>query len=221
MEAGRRSLRYSVVMSTIRMLLLLAIAAAAGCAPSDETPTDGQPASAEPETAARQLVADLLGIDATQVTVVSVQAREFSDSSLDCPQPGMSYAQVITPGYQILLEADGRRFDVRTSGGQGRICRRRKPGEPDTEARDNTPAVLELAESARRELAARIDANPDSVELLGIRNRKAGEELSGCDPGCEKERGCGYVIQLVFEQRRYTYLADGDELSPCPAIETS
>ena len=150
-----------------------------------------------------------------------MEARAFSDSSLDCPQPGMSYLQVITPGYRVLLEADGRRFDVRTSGGQGRICRRRKPGDTDTEVRGNAPAVSELAESARTQLAAQLDTSASAIEMLGIRNRRPGEALPGCGADCEERQDCGYVIQLRYEQRRYTYVATDGELTPCPAIATS
>ena len=65
-----------------------------------------------------------------QVVLISVEPQDFSDASLGCPSPGMSYAQVITPGHKVLLEADGRRFDVRVSGKYGKICHRRKPGAP-------------------------------------------------------------------------------------------
>jgi hypothetical protein len=212
-------------MKRVGMLLLMALTAAPGCAPSDESPTtDRSPASAEtagPGQTARRVVAELLGIDADEVKIVSVEAREFSDSSLDCPQPGMSYLQVITPGHRVLLEAEGRRFDVRTSGGQGRICRRRKPGEIEPEVRSDSTAVSQLAESARRQLAAQLDADTAGITVIGIRNRQPGETLTGCNQPCSGDEDCGYVVQLAFQQRRYTYLADGDSLLPCPAIETS
>ena len=208
----------------MRTLLLFALAATAGCAPPEQPPAADQPPPGEPagpEQTARQLVAELLDIDPAQIEVVSVEAREFSDSSLDCPQPGMSYLQVITPGYRVLVEADGRRFDVRTSGGQGRICRRRKPGDTDIEPRGDTPAVSELAESARRQLAAQLDTPASAIEVLGIRSRQRGEALPGCNSDCRDERDCGYVIQLRYAQRRYTYFAEGGELAPCPAIAAS
>jgi len=157
------------------------------------------------------------------VKVVSVETREFSDSSLDCPQPGMSYLQVITPGHRVLLEADGRRFDVRTSGGQGRICRRRKPDipdGPDEAAGRDAPATASLADSARRALAARLDTQPDAIGVLGIRSRRPGESLPGCQPDCEDAVACGYVIELLFDRRQYTYLGNGGNVAPCPAIET-
>lgn len=45
-----------------------------------------------------------------QVTVVSTEQVEWSNASLGCPQPDMMYAQVITPGYRIILEANGQTY---------------------------------------------------------------------------------------------------------------
>jgi len=68
------------------------------------------------------VVADLagrLGISAQEVTVEQVKAVQWPDSSMGCPQPGYMYTQVITPGYQIILKAQGKSYDYRTdeSGG--------------------------------------------------------------------------------------------------------
>ena len=54
------------------------------------------------------------GVDPTAVQVISVQARDWPDTSLGCPKPGMFYAQVITPGYLIVLEVAGRRLEYHT-----------------------------------------------------------------------------------------------------------
>lgn len=62
-------------------------------------------------------IADLtakLSITKDQVTVVSVTAQEWRDSSLGCPKPGTAYLDVITPGYQIILEAGGKKYDYRS-----------------------------------------------------------------------------------------------------------
>ena len=50
------------------------------------------------------------GMDRSQVIVENVETVEWRDSSLGCPQPGMMYAQVITPGFRIVLELDGVRY---------------------------------------------------------------------------------------------------------------
>lgn len=71
-------------------------------------------------TAVELAVTDLagqLGIAAEAITVRSVEAVEWPDTSLGCPQPGMMYAQVIMPGYRIVLEVDGRSYEYHTGGG--------------------------------------------------------------------------------------------------------
>lgn len=45
-----------------------------------------------------------LGPDAA---VVLVSAVDWTDSALGCPEPGRMYAQVITPGYKIVISAAG------------------------------------------------------------------------------------------------------------------
>ena len=98
--------------------------------------TDTPPESVKnPETVAKELIGEFLDVPAADITLVSLNAQEFNDSSLGCPEPGMSYLQALTPGYRVVVEADGRRFDVRVSRGYGRICRRNplnKPGRKPT-----------------------------------------------------------------------------------------
>jgi hypothetical protein len=56
-----------------------------------------------------------LSIPTTQINLVEITEAEWSDSSLDCPQPGMEYLQVITPGYRILLEANGIQYEYHSN----------------------------------------------------------------------------------------------------------
>jgi hypothetical protein len=73
--------------------------------------------------AARSDLAQRLGIAAEGIQVVSVEYIEWEDSSLGCPQPGMMYADVITPGYRIVLSAGGREYDYRTSLRDITLCK--------------------------------------------------------------------------------------------------
>jgi hypothetical protein len=57
------------------------------------------------------------GLPPDQITVTSIQPMEWPDASLGCPQEGMMYAQVITPGYLIVLEAQGQTFEYHTDQG--------------------------------------------------------------------------------------------------------
>ena len=65
-----------------------------------------------------------MSIGAGQLGVERVEAREWGDSSLGCPQPGMMYAQVITPGYLIVVAGGGKRLEYHTdTRGRAVMCR--------------------------------------------------------------------------------------------------
>ena len=67
-----------------------------------------------PQTLLDTLLADAAqrsGVDRSQITVQLGQAVEWSDGALGCPKPGMNYLQVITPGYQVLLQAGTASYD--------------------------------------------------------------------------------------------------------------
>jgi hypothetical protein len=86
--------------------------------PTDQ-PTSGNPAVLGPAASAmaamaRTALASSLGIDANNVSIVSAEEVQWSDGSLGCPQPGMMYPQVITPGFKITLEASGKSYTYHT-----------------------------------------------------------------------------------------------------------
>lgn len=86
-------------------------------------------------------LATTLGIDGDAVAVVLVEEVAWSDASLGCPQPGMSYAQVITDGMRILLEADGSLYDYRAGGvGDPFVCRHAATSDK------GSPGVYEITE---------------------------------------------------------------------------
>jgi hypothetical protein len=48
--------------------------------------------------------------------VEDIEPKDFPDASLGVPEPGMTYAQVITPGYVILLNAEGETYEYHAAG---------------------------------------------------------------------------------------------------------
>jgi len=64
----------------------------------------------------KPLVAAKLGLGVAELTAIAVEEVEWSDASLGCPQPGMMYAQVITPGWRFTFEGRaGQLYDVHTA----------------------------------------------------------------------------------------------------------
>jgi len=69
---------------------------------------------------AQEMLAQVPGVslETAQVTVQKMEAQEWRDASLGCPREGMMYAQVITPGYLLVLMVDGREFEFHTDRGE-------------------------------------------------------------------------------------------------------
>lgn len=127
-----------------------ALAAPEGAATMPPSPTPGEieaPAGAEQAVQlAREELARQLGLAPEAIRLVSVQAVEWPDTSLGCPQPGMMYAQVITPGFRVILEAAGEQYEFHTDqGGAVELCEAEHPTSapptkgPDTTVKDGAP----------------------------------------------------------------------------------
>ncbi|HKJ28559.1 MAG TPA: hypothetical protein VJ965_13025 [Anaerolineales bacterium] len=59
-------------------------------------------------------LAERFSIEPEHIQVVAALQVEWPDTSLGCPQTDMAYDQVLTPGYLILLEAEGKQFEYHT-----------------------------------------------------------------------------------------------------------
>jgi hypothetical protein len=81
----------------------------------------GAAAEAGVEQAIANAKADLaqsLDLPEQLISVESVEAVDWPDASLGCPLPGVTYAQVVTPGFLIVLEADESKYECHTDAGQ-------------------------------------------------------------------------------------------------------
>jgi hypothetical protein len=64
--------------------------------------------------AAIQALATARGFQLNEISVVSVEAVEWSDACLGLGGPAESCAQVITPGYRIFLKVGEAEFELHT-----------------------------------------------------------------------------------------------------------
>lgn len=112
--------------------------------PASQTPTvPGEPAMITPilptpaDPAPRSLIdeakADLaqrLSLSVDQFALLEAAAVVWPDSSLGCPEEGMAYAQVLTPGYLIRFEAGGREYEYHASRSTVFYCQNPSPPLP-------------------------------------------------------------------------------------------
>ena len=109
----------------IRMMLLTLIATA--CSPmqiTNESPADENDSTVPPVDTEQALdpieepvvkrLAENLGLDESDIAVVSNETVEFSDGCLGITMPDVKCPQVVTPGRIIILEANGIQYEYHT-----------------------------------------------------------------------------------------------------------
>jgi hypothetical protein len=76
---------------------------------------------------ARAALGRELGIDPgaplTDLELVRAEPVDWPDASLGCPEKGMAYAQVVTPGWRLTFRARGRDWRVHAGGRRAVVCR--------------------------------------------------------------------------------------------------
>lgn len=126
---------------------------------------------------ARQDLKSRLQIEDSRISLGSVEAVQWRDSSLGCPQPGRSYLTVITPGYLIVLEADGQPYEYHASENQVVYCDDSVPPYAGEEKPENT-----LIEAAKTDLSLAIDHQCRPNRSAGRRIQTVARCQSGLSP---------------------------------------
>ncbi len=70
--------------------------------------------------AATYAVKDLskkLGMDRDAISVVECGEAMWPDASLGMPEPGKMYAQMLTEGFMVILEAGGKKYEYHFGNG--------------------------------------------------------------------------------------------------------
>ena len=62
-------------------------------------------------------LAQRLAVSINEIILLEATSVVWLDSSLGCPQEGMAYAQVLTPGYLIRLRSGDQEFEYHASRG--------------------------------------------------------------------------------------------------------
>lgn len=177
-----------------------------------EVPTGAQPAV----TAAKQHLASRVDADAENIQVVEFEAVEWSDASLGCPQPGQMYAQVVTPGYRVVLEADGQTYEYHTDRGNTAVpCE--KPPAGAAEQAQRLREVRDVIELVRSDLAQSLGVDESSLSVTEAVPVSELEEPAPC-PEADQLSGSGEQYQIRVQARdggQYVYRVQGENVVRC------
>jgi len=189
----------------------------------EPAPTAGEP-TVPPEatevTLVKQDLAQRLNIAVDQIQIVSVKAVDWPDTSLGCPKPNMLYAEVVTPGFEIVLEANGQEYFYHTGGGEFVLCEGGLPvGAPATPGGIGlSPELAILVDKAEQDLIARAGVSAGDIGVKSVEAVQWRDGSLGCpQPGMNYIMVItpGYLIMLEAKGQVYEYHASLDSVVWC------
>lgn len=173
--------------------------------------------SSAPEQAAIKLLAATLNIPEGSITVIDVLQVNWPDASLGCARAGEMYAQVITPGYLVRIDANGTAYEVHLdAGGNGVLCDGSSVPLPVEPASD--PVAAEFIAQARFDLAQRLGLALEAITLVSSEAVTWTDSGLGCPQAGEAVvEGVqdGYTIILAAGEERHLYHTGRDRMVYC------
>lgn len=158
-------------------------------------------------TLAKETVSQQARVPAEQLAVESATIVDWPDSSLGCPQPGMMYAQMITPGFKVILVAANIKYAVHIGSGRAVICN--GPGASSSGPKAKAAqAKLELIQRAREKLSATLQVDMEKIQATLIGNAKP--TCGG--PGAGQKSA---QVVLDYDGRQFIYDAASDATHEC------
>src|SRR5712691_7532050 len=126
----------------------------------------GKP-DAEAAALARRTLAAKLSVPIERIKIVSVAPVEWRDSSLGCPERGMVYTPVLTPGYKVTLREGNREHVVHVARTHVVICG--SHGDSKLAPAALISSSLKAGDAVRAALAARLKIVADRVRIVSTR----------------------------------------------------
>ena len=172
--------------------------------PMSETPDVGNTSEAVTAAAVARLAADL-GLAEADVTVLSAEETEFTDGCLGLGGPADSCLQAITPGWLVMLSANGQEYEAHTdaTGQQVRIA--------GLDGSSSTGAVDAITASAAAVLADQLGIAPDAITVVSAEETEFSDGclgLGGPEESCLQAITPGWIVTLSADGQEYVAHTD-------------
>jgi hypothetical protein len=139
-----------------------------------------EPGYREAQHTIERAIADLqalLGADAEHVVVQEVLPAEFPDASLGVPEAGVTYAQVVTPGYVIRLAVGDKVYEYHGNDQRIVLVPEADDGFPALTVDESPIVAAEIDGPGHFEYTDRLSEGI-LTRLEGLRTRAAEQELA-------------------------------------------
>lgn len=159
------------------------------------------------------------GSGMASLRVRQAEPVQWPDTSLGCAEEGMMYAQVITHGYRVLIQAGARLYRVHVGKGRAVICGKPidrstkkipKKASSEDEAGIQGEVPDDVLTAIIDDFVEKKDAERSSVEVSRAVSLTWNDGSLGCpQPGAFYTQAPveGYQVILKYEGKTYDYRA--------------
>jgi hypothetical protein len=169
---------------------------------------------------ARTALAERLQVEVEEIEVLEVEAAEWPNAALGCPEKGKVYAQVLTSGYRVQLGHERTSHWLHVAGKRVVSC----DESPKVESRASPFATIVGA--ARRDLAERLGIEQAAVRILRVQPATRTTALQRCPPASApsvdetlplllRQEGETLFVTLRAGDETHRYRSDGGRLTYC------
>lgn len=193
-----------------------------------ESAEDSSAAAQAAAEQARAHAARQLRASAGEFTVVTIVPTQWSDSSLGCRKPNAMYQQVMSNGYVVVLERQGKRHQVNVAGSRAVMCEQSERMSGTVRQPMSARGLERVAALARQDLANRLRLDPQQIRVVKSEPRRWTDDDMNCSSGggspeadgaAATPGGPGYRLALSASGRTYFYHTDLRAVRACPPIE--
>ena len=170
---------------------------------------------------AKVALEEKVGIDADSIRLASATAAEWPDSSLDCPEKGMAYQPVLSPGYVVSLHVNSRTYTVHVAGADAVICNKAgMSGQQTSNAR--MEQAMRPISTAREHLAEMLNVAPGQIRIVSFKRSAWPDARLGCPQSgetYEQIETTGFVVDFEEGGKPYRYHVSMNDLRLCETVD--
>ena len=174
--------------------------------PPTPTPAEGKTLPPAAALAAQKMLAEKLNLSTAEIEIQKVEPVDWPNACLGAAAPDEFCAQVITPGFRVILAANGQTYEYHTDR-EGSQIRQAETGQASDQ--DLPGGVL----SARQVLAQRLNAALKNIEVVSFEPVEWPNACLGLQQppqSCAEVITPGYKVTFSVDGQQYTFHTDQD-----------
>jgi hypothetical protein len=159
---------------------------------------------------AQRTLAAKLSVAPERIDVVRISPVQWRDSSLGCPERGMTYTPALASGYEVTLRNADREHVVHVAGARAVICGTQPASKRPAEA--IIAGSLKAADAVRAAVAARLGIEPAQVRIVSTRPFRPS---APCPAAPAAPKSGALIVEAEAAEQTFRFYTDDSQILNC------